>query len=74
MKVTKRYSYMRVPIKSWCDDAEEGAMHQAFNLACHPAIWHHVALMPDCHQGYGMPIGGVITCKDAIIPNAVGVN
>jgi tRNA-splicing ligase RtcB len=30
--------------------------------------------MPDCHQGYGMPIGGVIACEKAVIPNAVGVD
>ncbi len=30
--------------------------------------------MPDCHVGYGMPIGGVVACEDAIIPNAVGVD
>src|SRR5699024_3761368 len=34
----------------------------------------HVAIMPDSHQGYGMPIGGVLATKDAIIPNAVGVD
>ena len=30
--------------------------------------------MPDCHLGYGMPIGGVIACENAIIPYAVGVD
>jgi len=30
--------------------------------------------MPDCHVGYGMPIGGVIACDNAVIPNAVGVD
>lgn len=49
-------------------------MEQAANLARHPAIFHHVALMPDCHVGYGMPIGGVIAGRDAVIPNAVGVD
>ncbi len=74
MKIIEPYSYMKVPIKSWCENLEEGAMHQAFNLSCHPTIFYHVALMPDCHQGYGMPIGGVIACENAIIPNAVGVD
>ncbi len=49
-------------------------MQQAQNLASHPVIHHHVALMPDCHTGMGMPIGGVIAVKDAVIPNAVGVD
>lgn len=33
-----------------------------------------VALMPDCHQGYGMPIGGVVAADAAVIPAAVGVD
>ncbi|PVY40862.1 RtcB family protein [Pontibacter virosus] len=32
------------------------------------------ALMPDAHQGYGLPIGGVLATKDAVIPYAVGVD
>jgi tRNA-splicing ligase RtcB len=30
--------------------------------------------MPDTHQGYGMPIGGVLATRNVIIPNAVGVD
>jgi tRNA-splicing ligase RtcB len=30
--------------------------------------------MPDVHQGYGMPIGGVVALKGMVIPNAVGVD
>ncbi len=63
-----------LPIKSWCADVESGALVQAQNLARHPALAHHVALMPDCHCGYGMPIGGVIAVKNAVIPSAVGVD
>ena len=32
------------------------------------------ALMPDAHQGYGLPIGGVLATRDAIIPYGVGVD
>ncbi len=64
----------KLPIKSWCENVEESAMSQAENLANHPKIYRHVAIMPDCHTGYGMPIGGVIACLDAVIPNAVGVD
>ena len=63
-----------IHIKSWCREIEEAAMAQAENLARHPALRHHVALMPDCHCGIGMPIGGVIAAKDAVIPAAVGVD
>lgn len=64
----------RVAIKSWCKDIEPDAFKQAADLAAHPVIDMHVALMADCHIGYGMPIGGVIACRDAVIPNAVGVD
>jgi tRNA-splicing ligase RtcB len=30
--------------------------------------------MPDVHEGYGMPIGGVVAAENVIIPNAVGVD
>ncbi|QQO10259.1 RtcB family protein [Breznakiella homolactica] len=64
----------RLPVKSWCRDIEDGALQQAKNLANHPMVTGHVALMPDAHVGYGMPIGGVIACAGALIPNAVGVD
>ncbi len=64
----------RIPILSWCEQVESEALQQAQNLANHPVTFRHVALMPDCHSGYGMPIGGVIACEDAVIPNAVGVD
>jgi tRNA-splicing ligase RtcB len=63
-----------LPIKSWCPDIEDEALAQAKNLAKLPFAFHHVALMPDSHKGYGMPIGGVLATKDVIIPNAVGVD
>jgi tRNA-splicing ligase RtcB len=61
-------------IKCWCNSPEEGAIKQAKNLSTLPFLYKHVALMPDVHQGYGMPIGGVVACKGYIIPNAVGVD
>ena len=30
--------------------------------------------MPDAHEGFGMPIGGVLAARDTIVPNAVGVD
>jgi tRNA-splicing ligase RtcB len=64
----------RLPIKSWCNNIEPGALKQAVNLTKLPFVYGHIALMADCHEGFGMPIGGVIACKDAIVPNAVGVD
>jgi len=62
----------KVPIFSWCDNLEPGALEQALMAANHPAVYHHVALMPDCHQGFGVPVGCVWALDDAISPWAVG--
>ncbi|OQX13134.1 MAG: RNA-splicing ligase RtcB [Desulfobulbaceae bacterium A2] len=64
----------RVPIKLWLDDIEEGALEQARHLANLPFVFHHVAIMPDAHLGYGMPIGGVMASEGVVVPNAVGVD
>ena len=62
------------PVKIWTDNVEESAMSQIENLTTLPFLFHHLAIMPDVHAGMGMPIGGVLACKDAVIPNAVGVD
>lgn len=67
----------RAPIKVWLespDSLEPSCLAQAVNLANIPFLRHWVALMPDTHPGYGMPIGGVAAFKDILIPNAVGVD
>jgi tRNA-splicing ligase RtcB (3'-phosphate/5'-hydroxy nucleic acid ligase) len=64
----------RIPIKLWLDDIEEGAMQQARDIANLPFAARHVAIMPDAHQGFGMPIGGVLATRGVVIPNAVGVD
>lgn len=74
MPVKKVITSEKQPIKAWIDNIEAGALAQAQNLANLPFIHRHVALMPDTHQGYGMPIGGVIATTDMVIPNAVGVD
>lgn len=67
----------RLPIKVWLkkkEDLDEDCLRQAKNLSNLPFAFSHIALMPDTHSGYGMPIGGVLATKGAIIPNAVGVD
>lgn len=64
----------KIPVKLWIDDIEEGALQQAKNLANLPFAFHHIAIMPDAHFGYGMPIGGVLATQNVVIPNAVGVD
>jgi tRNA-splicing ligase RtcB len=63
-----------IPIKMWLDYMEDGAEVQAKRLANLSFAYKHVAVMPDAHQGYGMPIGTVLATKGVIIPNAVGVD
>ena len=62
------------PIKLWLEDIEPGALKQAKNLANLPFTFKHVSIMPDSHQGYGMPIGSVLATKGVVVPNAVGVD
>jgi len=52
---------------------EEGAMHQMYQAAKLP-VSVAGALMPDAHQGYGLPIGGVLATDNAVIPYGVGVD
>lgn len=58
----------------WTNEVEDGAMRQIENLTTLPFLFHHLAIMPDVHAGMGMPIGGVLACDGAVIPNAVGVD
>jgi tRNA-splicing ligase RtcB len=65
------------PIKVWLENEanlEPECLKQARNLANLDFIYKWVALMPDTHPGFGMPIGGVIATENVIIPNAVGVD
>ncbi len=64
----------RIPIKLWLDDIEPGALEQAKHVANLPFAFHHVAIMPDAHEGFGMPIGGVLAAIGHVVPNAVGVD
>jgi tRNA-splicing ligase RtcB len=52
---------------------EQGAMHQMYTAAKLPVAVAG-ALMPDAHQGYGLPIGGVLATENAVIPYGVGVD
>jgi tRNA-splicing ligase RtcB (3'-phosphate/5'-hydroxy nucleic acid ligase) len=75
MKIMKQViNTEQKPIKLWLDEIEAEALAQARNLANLPFTFKHVAIMPDSHVGYGMPIGAVIATKGAVVPNAVGVD
>lgn len=68
-------NHWRLPIKSWVGEGLDAkTLEQVVNLANLPFAFKHIALMPDAHMGYGMPIGGVLATKGVVIPNAVGVD
>ncbi|MFN7329809.1 MAG: RtcB family protein, partial [Bacteroidota bacterium] len=54
-------------------EIEEGARNQ-MEIAMKLPITVAGALMPDAHQGYGLPIGGVLATRNAVIPYGVGVD
>jgi len=62
--------------KSLLEDAlEDLSVEQAINAATLPGVAGNVLVMPDVHQGYGFPIGGVAATRfsDGVIsPGAIG--
>jgi tRNA-splicing ligase RtcB len=58
-------SDMRVPVRIFATRAllehiaGDKSLEQAVNAATLPGLAGHVVVMPDMHQGYGFPIGGV---------------
>ena len=61
------------PYRVWGSDLEPEALSQMRN-ACKLPVTVSGALMPDAHVGYGLPIGGVLATRNAVIPYAVGVD
>ncbi|HEX6850308.1 MAG TPA: RtcB family protein [Candidatus Polarisedimenticolaceae bacterium] len=61
------------PWRSWGLDLEPESLRQMAN-ACALPVSVKGALMPDAHPGYGLPIGGVLATRNAVIPYAVGVD
>lgn len=55
------------------ENIEQGAISQ-MEIAMKLPVVVAGALMPDAHQGYGLPIGGVLATNNAVIPYGVGVD
>src|SRR5438132_1332090 len=57
----------KAPIKTWLppEEIELGALDQLKNAAKHADVGPHVAVMPDCHVGFGVTIGCVFPTVDA---------
>ncbi len=58
-------SDMRVPVRLFASSellqaiGGDASLEQAVNAATLPGVVGEVLVMPDVHQGYGFPIGGV---------------
>jgi tRNA-splicing ligase RtcB (3'-phosphate/5'-hydroxy nucleic acid ligase) len=72
---------MRVPVRLFATRAlleaalNDKSIEQAINAATLPGLVGKVIVMPDVHQGYGFPIGGVAATRypDGVIsPGAIG--
>ncbi|MFX1607148.1 MAG: RtcB family protein, partial [Promethearchaeota archaeon] len=72
---------MRVPVTVYASDKlvhkmrQDATFKQATNAACLPGIYKHSIVLPDGHQGYGFPIGGVAATdyeSGVISPGGVG--
>ena len=72
---------MKVPVTVFASDKlvqkmrQDATFKQATNAACLPGIYKHSIVLPDGHQGYGFPIGGVAAMdyeSGVISPGGVG--
>ncbi|MFW9975172.1 MAG: RtcB family protein [Candidatus Thorarchaeota archaeon] len=72
---------MKVPVIIFASDdlvrkmKQDATFQQAVNAACLPGIYKHSIVLPDGHQGYGFPIGGVAATdyeSGVISPGGVG--
>lgn len=62
------------PYATWGAEMIEAAAAEQMRAAMRLPITVAGALMPDAHLGYGLPVGGVLATKAAVIPWAVGVD
>lgn len=72
---------MRVPARLYADEElldtalSDNSVLQLVNTATLPGVVKYAIAMPDIHQGYGFPIGGVVATRlpeGVISPGGVG--
>jgi len=72
---------MKVPVTIYADETlltkmfTDRTIDQAINVSYLPGIYKHVIVLPDGHEGYGFPIGGVAATdveKGVVSPGGVG--
>lgn len=67
----KKLDDLGKPYRIFTDHVESGAIDQ-FASAMQQDCVVQGALMPDCHQGYALPIGAVVACEGMVFPSYVG--
>src|SRR5579872_7303275 len=72
---------MKVPVTIYADEGllqkmmTDRTLTQAINVSTLPGVVKHVVVLPDGHEGYGFPVGGVAAMdaeKGMISPGGVG--
>jgi tRNA-splicing ligase RtcB len=72
---------MKVPVTIYADDVllqkmlTDRTVQQAINVSTIPGVLKHVVVLPDGHEGYGFPVGGVAAMdaeEGMISPGGVG--
>ncbi len=72
---------MRVPVTIYADNSllskmvQDRTIDQAINVTTLPGVQKHVVVLPDGHEGYGFPVGGVAAMdveSGVISPGGVG--
>jgi tRNA-splicing ligase RtcB len=72
---------MKVPVRIYADESllqkmlSDRTIMQARNVSCIPGIVGHSIVLPDGHEGYGFPVGGVAAMdaeEGMISPGGVG--
>jgi tRNA-splicing ligase RtcB (3'-phosphate/5'-hydroxy nucleic acid ligase) len=63
-----------LPYRAWGEASVDDAARRQMETALRLPVAAGGALMADAHVGYGLPIGGVIAVREAVIPWAVGLD
>ena len=72
---------MKVPARIFADEdliekmKTDMTLEQAANVACLPGIYKYSIALPDAHQGYGFPVGGVAAMdmeEGVVSPGGIG--
>src|SRR5690349_16333659 len=72
---------MKVPVTIYADEAlmqkmmTDRTITQAINVSTLPGVQKHIVVLPDGHEGYGFPVGGVAAMdaeEGMISPGGVG--